>query len=385
MIVSRLTLKNWRNFRKADVPLRARQFIVGPNASGKSNLLDVFRFLRDIAKPDGGGLQKAIKSRGGLSKVRCLSARRDTEIVVGVEIADTADEAPKWKYQIGIKQETAGHRRPILSHERVWKDGRQILSRPDGNDKRDSARLTQTALEQINENQQFREVAEFLEKTAYLHLVPQLLRYAHNFQNNRIDDDPFGQGFLEKVAASNRRTQKSRLSQIEKALKSAVPKLENLSFEKDEVTGKPHIKALYSHWRHKGAWQREDQFSDGTLRLMGFLWSLLEGNSLLLLEEPELSLHAAIVNKLAPLIYRMQRKNKRQILTSTHSHELLSDRGIDGREVLLLIPGDEGTQVSVSTSIPDVKALLVGGELSVGDVVIPRTAPSNDKQPDLFS
>lgn len=379
MIVSRLTLKNWRNFREVDVCLRERQFIVGPNASGKSNLLDVFRFLRDIAKSTGGGLQKAIQDRGGLSKVRCLSARRDTEIVVGVEIADTADEAPKWKYQIGIKQETAGHRRPILSHERVWKDGRQILSRPDGNDKRDSARLTQTAIEQINENQAFREVAEFLEKTAYLHLVPQLLRYAHNFQNNLIDDDPFGQGFLEKVAASNRRTQKSRLSQIEKALKSAVPKLENLSFEKDEVTGKPHIKALYSHWRHKGAWQREDQFSDGTLRLMGFLWSLLEGNSLLLLEEPELSLHAAIVNKLAPLIYRMQRKNRRQILTSTHSHELLSDRGIDGREVLLLIPGDEGTQVSVSIHLPDVKALLVSGELSVGDVVIPRTAPSNYK------
>jgi recombinational DNA repair ATPase RecF len=38
MIVSRLILKNWRNFRSVDVPLRERQFIVGPNASGKSNL-----------------------------------------------------------------------------------------------------------------------------------------------------------------------------------------------------------------------------------------------------------------------------------------------------------------------------------------------------------
>lgn len=384
MIVSRLTLKNWRNFRKADVPLRERQFIVGPNASGKSNLLDVFRFLRDIAKPDGGGLQKAVKSRGGLSKVRCLSARRDTEIAVGIEIADTADdETPKWKYEIGIKQ-TPTHKRPALSYERVWKEGRQIIDRPDGNDKRDHVRLTQTALEQINENQKFREVAEFLEKVTYLHLVPQLLRYAHNFQNNLIEDDPFGQGFLEKVATSNRRTQKSRLSQIEKALKSAVPKLENLSFEKDEVTGKPHIKALHSHWRPRGAWQREDQFSDGTLRLLGLLWSLLEENSLLLLEEPELSLHAAVVNRLAPLIYRMQRKNRRQILTSTHSHELLSDRGIDGREVLLLIPGAEGTVVSVSSNLPDVKALLVGGKLSVGDVVIPRTAAENREQLDMF-
>lgn len=244
--------------------------------------------------------------------------------------------------------------------------------------------MTQTFLEQINENQKFREIAEFLEKITYLHLVPQLLRYARNFQNNLIEDDPFGQGFLGKIATSSKRTRDARLSQIEKAIKIAVPKLKNLSFEKDE-SGKPHLKALYSHWRPSGAWQREDQFSDGTLRLLGFLWSLLEKDSLLLLEEPELSLHAGIVEKLAPLIYRMQRKNKRQILLSTHSHELLSDRGIDGREVLLLIPGNEGTQVGVSSNFPDIKALLVNGELSVGDVVIPRTAPENCEQLDMFS
>jgi len=384
MIVSRLTLKNWRNFREANVRLRERQFIVGPNASGKSNLLDVFRFLRDIAKSDGGGLQKAIKSRGGLSKVRCLSARRDTEILIGIEIAESADdETPKWKYEIGIKQETAGHRRPVLSRERVWKGEKKIIDRPETSDEEDPARLTQTFLEQINENQKFREIAEFLEKITYLHLVPQLLRYAQNFQNNLIEDDPFGQGFLGKIATSSKRTRDARLSQIEKAIKIAVPKLKNLSFEKDE-SGKPHLKALYSHWRPSGAWQREDQFSDGTLRLMGFLWSLLEKDSLLLLEEPELSLHAGIVEKLAPLIYRMQRKSKRQILLSTHSHELLSDRGIDGREVLLLIPGNEGTQVGVSSNFPDIKALLVNGKLSVGDVVIRRTAPENCEQLDMF-
>lgn len=386
MIISRIELKNWRNFREVDVRLRERQFIVGPNASGKSNLLDVFRFLRDIAKSTGGGLQKAIQDRGGTSKVRCLSARRDTEILIGIEIADTADdETPKWKYQIGIKQETAGHRRPILSCERVWQGERQILNRPDDDDERDPVRLTQTFLEQINENQKFREIAEFLEKITYLHLVPQLLRYAQNFQNKLIEDDPFGQGFLEKIAASNKKTRGSRLSRIEKAIKTAVPKLEDLSFEQDKVTGKPHLKALYSHWRPRGAWQREDQFSDGTLRLIGFLWSLLERDSLLLMEEPELSLHAAIVKKLAPLIYRMQRNSKRQVLISTHSLELLSDRGIDGREVLLLIPGNEGTQVNVSSNLPDIKSLLVNGGLSVGEVVIPRTAPEHCQQLDMFS
>ena len=52
MIINRLIVKNWRNFQHINVPLRERQFIVGPNASGKSNLLDIFRFLRDIAKAE---------------------------------------------------------------------------------------------------------------------------------------------------------------------------------------------------------------------------------------------------------------------------------------------------------------------------------------------
>ena len=76
MMIKRLKVKNWRNFRELNVPLRERQFVVGANASGKSNLLDIFRFLRDIVKAEGGGLQKAVKDRGGVSKIRCLAAQQ---------------------------------------------------------------------------------------------------------------------------------------------------------------------------------------------------------------------------------------------------------------------------------------------------------------------
>lgn len=108
MIVSHLSVKNWRNFQHIDVDLRERQFLVGPNASGKSNLLDIFRFLRDIARPEGGGLQKAVKDRGGISKLRCLAARRDPEIAIEVHLAPTAGASPTWRYALGLKQETRG-------------------------------------------------------------------------------------------------------------------------------------------------------------------------------------------------------------------------------------------------------------------------------------
>ncbi|MCI5146040.1 MAG: ATP-binding protein, partial [Candidatus Electrothrix sp. AR3] len=129
--------------------------------------------------------------------------------------------------------------------------------------------------------------------------------------------------------------------------------------------------------------QREDQFSDGTLRLIGLLWALLDNDSLLLLEGPELSLNTGIVAQMAPLIYRMQRQRKRQILISTHSEALLSDPGIDGREVLLLNPGREGSCAEIAADITDIRPLLEAG-LSVGEVVLPRNKPHNIAQLGLF-
>ena len=49
MRIDHLSLMNWRNFKTVDVSLGNRLFVVGPNASGKSNLLDALRFLRDVA------------------------------------------------------------------------------------------------------------------------------------------------------------------------------------------------------------------------------------------------------------------------------------------------------------------------------------------------
>src|SRR3989304_8809174 len=129
MIISHVCLRNWRNFGRVDVGLKNRVFLVGPNACGKSNFLDVFRFLRDIAKA-GGGLQKAVQDRGGLSKIRCLAARREPDVEIEVELSDTQDGSALWKYSIGIKKEIRGYRRPFLAYERVWKDKIQILDRP---------------------------------------------------------------------------------------------------------------------------------------------------------------------------------------------------------------------------------------------------------------
>lgn len=74
MHISHIKLRNWKNFKEVEADLTLRTFVIGPNASGKSNLLDVFRFLRDVAND---GLRKAVgEERGGVSTIRCLAATR---------------------------------------------------------------------------------------------------------------------------------------------------------------------------------------------------------------------------------------------------------------------------------------------------------------------
>ena len=380
MIISRLILKNWRNFRTVDVALVDRVFIIGPNASGKSNMLDVFRFLRDIAKP-GGGLQFAITKRGGLSNIRCLAARKETDIELGVELSE-GGSGVLWRYEIGITQEVRGYRQPILRFERVYKNGKLITQRPSKEDTADRMRLTQTHLEQINSNVAFREIGKFFESIHYLHLVPQLLRHPEAFQGAAIPEDPYGRNFLEMVIKTPEKTRRSKLKRIGAALREVVPQLKDLKDTIDEA-GVPHIEATYTHWRPNAGRQREDQFSDGTIRLIGLFWSLLEGEAPLLLEEPELSLNGAIVGKLPALFHQLQKRKKRQLFVSTHSFDLLSEKAIGGEEVVILTPDKEGTVAQVASSVKEVRTLLEAG-LTVADAALPRTNPANLNQLNLL-
>ncbi len=374
MFVTRLKLKNWRNFRDADMPLQDITYVLGANATGKSNLLDVFRFLRDVSKTTGGGLQQAIAERGGISKVRCLHARRDTEVRIEIEVAEAPGAAePTWRYVLGFRAEGKGAQRILVSEESVWRaDGQGILlSRPGDGDRQDDERLTQTHLEQIQANADFRDLAAFFGSITYLHLVPQMLRYDERLGSRRLEDDPFGQGLLDRIARTPDKTREARLRRIQDALSQAIPQFRQLRFQRDEANGQPHLEALYAHHRPNAGWQKEDQFSDGTLRLIGLLWSLLDGDSLLLIEEPELSLNDGIVEQIPRMLQRTlrQAKRRRQVILSTHSEALLRQPGIDGRSVLVLELGPEGSTVR---QVDEQETLAIESGFSVAEAVLPR-------------
>lgn len=372
---TKIHLENWRNFASVDADLAQRVFLVGPNAAGKSNFLDVFRFLHDIVSV-GGGLEEAVRKRLGISKIRSLSARRFPDVVIRVDLGDGGEQA--WTYELAVGNDS--RQRPKIKRESVAQNGNVLLRRPDDEDKADPERLTQTYLQQVNVNKTFRPVADAFAAVHYLHVVPQLVREPDRSAGRT--KDPYGGDFLEQVASTRDQTLKARLKHISAALRVAVPQLSGLELTRD-TRGTPHLRGRYEHWRPQGAWQTEDQFSDGTLRLLGLLWAIVEDGGALLLEEPELSLHPEVVRFLPQLFARMQRRSGRQILTSTHSTDLLRDEGIGLDEVLLLIPTPEGTRVRAANTFREVRDLLSGGS-TLAEAVMPLTRPRQAEQLALF-
>lgn len=261
------------------------------------------------------------------------------------------------------------------------------LDRPDPDDARDALRKTQTALEQIIANQNFREIADFFKSIAYQHIIPQAVRDPREFSGRTVHNDPFGRDFVLRIWETPVATRNAWLKRIQAVLKVAVPQLSQLDVTFDDPGSGPHVVVRYEHWRPHPARQTEAQLSDGTLRLLGLLWAMFEGDGPLLLEEPELSLHTELVRHIPELLASVQKEIRemrkragsghRQVLISTHSREILNNTGIAAEEVLRLEPGEDGTKVLEASAE---ERMAMGAGLTAADILLPKAAPADAAQ-----
>jgi predicted ATPase len=348
--------------------LSPRTFLIGPNASGKSNLLDVFRFLGDIARPGSGGLQGAIAQghRGGFSKLRCLHSRKPSHIVIDVEIgSDTRPNA--WRYRLVMQRAKSGTAQ--VEQENVWKDGLEVGT-PRDTETEDDRERAQTSLEQTARSKLFAELSVFFATSRYLHVVPQVVRDRGRALAD--GEDPYGGDLLRRIKATPLKTRDPRIRRITDALGKAVPQFTGLALE-DDIDGVPHLIASFKHWRGQQAKHTEREFSDGTLRLIGLLWSISERGGPLLLEEPELSLGDGIVSTIPGMFETMQRLSGRQVIATTHSAALLGDT-VGVREVHAITVGENGSEVRLIADIPEIVAMVEAG-MTVAAAAFPIVTP----------
>ena len=100
MPITRIAAANLKSFSDLDIPLSPFNVVIGSNASGKSNFISIFKFLRDIAK---NGLVNAIAMQGGPEYLR------NTRIGLSRDLSIRVDYRPEPRFEI-VKEEQGGDR-----------------------------------------------------------------------------------------------------------------------------------------------------------------------------------------------------------------------------------------------------------------------------------
>ena len=70
MAIKKIKVSNFKSFDVVDLELSKFNMVIGANASGKSNLIQIFKFLRDLSE---FGLENAISMQGGIEYLRNLN------------------------------------------------------------------------------------------------------------------------------------------------------------------------------------------------------------------------------------------------------------------------------------------------------------------------
>jgi predicted ATPase len=289
LAITRIKVSNFKSFNELELDLRSLSVVVGANAAGKSNFLEIFRFLRDLAEH---GPENAVSLQGGVEYLANLKREQDSISVIAFEMVQHS--------QFGLPEPEF---LPMESRVQIGDDGDVSL----------------------------------------LSVLPSGIRI--------FDFDPglakramplSGKAELE-ADGSNLALVLRRLLQDEKrrpmflrTLKDVLPFIEDLKVE--HIADRSLLLALREQY-FQGSYLPAAFLSDGTVHLIALILALFfERGEIVVIEEPERNIHPALISKVAGMLKDASRH--KQVIVTTHNPELV--KHVDLEDLLLVHRDEEG-------------------------------------------
>jgi len=392
LTITRVRLQDFKNFQDASLTVGAFTVLVGTNASGKSNIRDAFRFLHGIGRGYSladiiggrygpGGQAEWTQMRGAAREIiRFGKASFKIEVDYQsdwragrytIEVRMTEDE----RFRVSAETLTLAWDTIYTSHPgsgdpvhaqdddthlglRMGKIGDQrkfghrFLARPD-----------QPALSQIAD---FRNAARLHKESAqalldlfagirFLDLVPDLMRLPA-FPGQTILGDS-GENLptvLQAICANVDR----KVILMEWVRELTPIDVTDFEFPRDTITGLVQLSIRESNGKQISAYSA----SDGTLRFLAMLAALLGEHParVFFFEELDNGIHPSRLRLLLDLIERQTAKRDIQVVTTTHSPDLLSmvsDKTFESASVVYRATGAEGAIIRRIADLPNAAEL----------------------------
>ncbi len=386
MRIRRIRVSNFRTFNDTEIELGDFNVVVGPNASGKSNLIALFRFLKDITTM---GLENAISMQGGVAYLRNLAigASRDLSIQLSLGANDTFRIARDaylsvsgYEYELSIsfykrKLDYSGvsdrlaavceyrtgppnggdasHGEPHRGTITTMNDGRRVrtempdflsdipilrslIDSPLSRDMRYAVHPRPRRLsieEPVLLSPFYSSLAHYLRNISIYDFDPHLMKRATPVTGKtELEPDGSNLPLILKRILDNKRDRKL----ISSLVKDVLPFVEEFTVERlPDKSLLASIRETYSQKRFLPAFL----ISDGTVNVTTLVIALyFERNPLVIIEEPERNIHPLLISKIVDMMKEVSSRMGKQVIITTHNPEVVKHAGIDS---LLLVTRDE--------------------------------------------
>ncbi len=306
----RLRVEGFKSIAVLDMELRPLNVLIGANGAGKSNLIEVFRFTREIIEER---LQRYVGLRGGAERLLHYGSRRTKQLRLHFDFPPNA-------YRIVLQPTEA-------DQLFIW--GEVGFIQFDGDegpyDRPISFGGAETELQKREMDSLSQSILRVMKEWRIYHFHDVSPNAAVK-KNARLNDNAFlfeDAGNLAAFLYLLQERHAAHFARIERTIRQVLPDFGGFELRPNPL----NPDTIQLEWRERNTPDfrfTAADFSDGSLRFVCLAALLLQPAlpSVLLLDEPELGLHPAAVVILGELLQKAAERTT--VLVSTQSAALLS-------------------------------------------------------------
>lgn len=405
MYIKRIQVSNFKSFENIDVNPNRFNIIIGANASGKSNFVQVLQFIRDIVEV---GFENAIYMQGGYEYLR--NVFKDSTDDVSIKLELESDKTKGWIYGQGIKEYaielcdvnyefklhiSSGKKIPVINYEKLEfncdvvkienedrnkidsfsimilnKNGKKSYTIepkkfdykkydlfPDFLMEKEFIEVQLAAKELLIEKPiiippVFFELSDFLKQIAIFDIDPKLSKKASAITGKK-DLEPDGKNFA--IVLKHIIDEEEEWEKLTKLIKGVLPFVADLHVEKS--IDKSLIASLRETYSNKTFFPAP-LISDGTINILILIIILyFEEKRVIVIEEPERNIHPHLISKIVNMMKDVSSSYKKQIFITTHNPMFI--RYGDIKDILLVTRNDKGfSEISKPEKKEEIKVFL---------------------------
>lgn len=408
MKITRIKAENFKSYKKLDIELNNLNFIIGGNASGKSNCVNLFKFFNDIVYY---GLDDAILLQGGIKYLFNSNSRKTSSILLFFEVDLSEEEKSilnifpaennlylpnSLKYTLKIKPNEKGEGYKIsnekievkFEHLQKKKNDDKIISvdnycmivNKDSNNK-----ISDNFKNNLADKDEFISLnylksfirREGLLLTNFFKAFGIFYRYdskikIYNFDVNLLKSPSsiVARSELEENGSNlvniiqqllKNKTKKEKLNKL---IKSILPFIDDVKVENNVN------KSVF--FKVKESFNKKEfpsyMLSDGTVNILAVIVALYfqEDNDIIILEEPERNIHPKLLSTLVSILSDVS--VKKQIFVTTHNPFVIKEAKL---EDIILVSRDSDGISKISKPINDVRIkAFLENDLGIEDLFV---------------